>query len=91
MIWTKVEQQEKYLEERDDYNQFKHGGVLYKDHLVILKNALERRENTLCCLNLRIHFLKSSSLLPFSKTQKIPGQLLTSKALVHPLVWTRIV
>jgi len=63
MRWTRVEQQEKY------YSLCKTGGVLYKDHLVILKDQLDSEENTLCCLNLRINSFESFPFIISSDTK----------------------
>ncbi len=53
MRWTKIEQEQNYLLGFHGYED-KYGGALYKDHLVIFKDKLTNKENTLCCLNLSI-------------------------------------
>jgi len=53
MVWTKIEQQEKYLMRGETH---KTSGTLYKDHLIILKEDDRSDGSSLCCLNLSIYF-----------------------------------
>ena len=71
MAWTKVKQQEKYLQTPPSYtSEFQSGGVFYKDHLLILQNDPRKKKTTLCCLNLGISFLSfSPPLIIFLETK----------------------
>ena len=55
MRWTKVEQQERYLQGPRISFEFQFGGVLYKDHFITLKkDPKNEKKTTVCCLNLSI-------------------------------------
>ncbi len=52
MEWARIRQENEYLRS-EDFNYYKRsGGVVYKNHLITLKNPTSCHKNTLCLLNL---------------------------------------